>query len=90
LSNLTDFLKKLQLSPQYLIFSRKLPKRIFKLLYDVAAEILQKAKNVVVAFMPILHLKKICARPHWLAVVSLTWLYCSLVYAVLRLQPFAW
>ncbi len=43
----------------------------------MAAEILQKPKNVVPAFMHILHLGKMCARLHWLAVVSLTWLYCS-------------
>ncbi len=74
----------MHLSPQYLIFSRKLSKRILKLLYDVAAEILQKPKNVVLAFMHILHLK-MCARLHWWAVVSLTLLYCGV-----WLLPFAY
>jgi hypothetical protein len=58
---------------------QKTPKRIFKLLYDVAAEILQKPNNVVLAFMHILHLKKSTGR-----------LLLALMYAILWLLLFAW
>jgi hypothetical protein len=72
----------MQLSPQYLIFSRKLPKRICKLLYDVAAKILQKPKNVVLAFMHILLYctseKNVCKTALvGCVIISLTWLHCS-------------
>jgi hypothetical protein len=56
----------------------------------VAAGILQNPKNVVIAFMHILHLKKMCARLHWLAVLLLALHGCTVVYAVLWLLPFAY
>ncbi len=57
----------------------------------MAAEILQKPNYVVLAFMHILHLKKMCARLHCLAIVSLAWLYvlysvCSIAAAAVCLQ----
>jgi hypothetical protein len=62
---------------------QKTPKRIFKLLYDVASEIIQKPKKVVLAFMHILHLKKMCAR-------LLCMQYCGYCRLLSMLQCMHW